>query len=129
MFTSNFRNLSVLIISYSHSKSSTSVQYPPTVASDSCSWLIGLKPDVVFCYCSKFPSGFDMYCVLSCISVQHGWNEWLFEFLSARTSLTQVSCDLAHQQGVSVCRTAARWMCYWVFTPFQVLWMVDVVGQ
>lgn len=43
------------------------------VASYACFWLTGVKPDVVFRYCSPSASRFGMLC----FSAYHGCEEWL----------------------------------------------------
>lgn len=53
-----------------------------TEASQSCSWLTEVKPDMVFCLCRPFALRPDMLCILSCFTAHHSCN-----FLSARTSL------------------------------------------
>lgn len=44
----------------------------PVVASDSCSQLTGVEPDMVFCFCSPSTLRFDVLRILSCFSAHHG---------------------------------------------------------
>lgn len=42
------------------------------LASDSCSWLKAVEPDVVLCSCSSSTWSFDVLCILRCFSAHHG---------------------------------------------------------
>lgn len=54
-------------------------QYSLALASDSCSWLTGVEPDVVFCCCCPSASGFEALFYLRRFSARHGCKVWLFE--------------------------------------------------
>lgn len=43
--------------------------------SDSCSWVTGFEPDVVFCCCSPFTPCFNMLCILGSFSAHLGCKE------------------------------------------------------
>lgn len=88
------------------------VQFLPIVTSDSCSWVTGMKADVVFCCCSSSTWRSDMFCILICFSIQRVSHWTHFTLLSYSMRISAVDLH-SHPHDLKL-YSAATWFCNYI---------------
>lgn len=85
-------------------------------ASDSCTWLTGMQPDVFFCCCNPSALKFSILCFLKCFSAHYGCTKCFINYIFETSYMLEQVCS--YQHGICV---------HWFFSLHHSVWTLQIV--